>query len=775
MNAPRESDVVDQKPSLQFEPLGVSAPTSDDDEGSNNAPVEKNKVQDKQDEYFSGIIQDQQESFVQNVAEEDVTQDYAQGIGFDDRDNTVSNDNQDSLVMNMNSAKNEPHYLADDQYSGHNNPEVDVTSDIVLPPQEDSWAPKVHNSIPPQQEVPISDYAAVEQNKPVVLQNKSVALHNEPVIQQREPCIVQREEEHLPVSTLGPRRGLFAELACKFDDAVNNAMGKMHSIVTCNMTNDENNGFGSDGLAPEYYVNHAPPRSEHPVDTHVAPHTEHCNVNAATSYDNVRLLHQETTVNKYVPDYPENIANHAVAQVGHIRVRPHQEYVSSDFVPPHSEYPVGQSSLPPLASHQTNPAHVISKPNEIRFPCQGPIATRNNMCQEPIIKPASSSHIYNAGMNMNKLEQMGDAATEQDNSDKNNASPLMTNHGSNFNSVECQSPSATGLPVCEESTVNHAPRNFLPTTNTSQSQLNSIEMNCDEGMAPNPSPQMPTKPSNTPLGGCQSHSSPLRDVTASYYASQTKSMVLPPHNPTNKAYPTTATVVSSKAQQNAPTPSQSQMIDNINKMMQMQNLQTASAPQVRMMQDARDLIMKMQQTPRHNTMMIPAGKAKENSSRDANVSKQLNEAELRIADAKNFILSRNSRRALKPQGNMSKLPSPHEQQVFNPTHTGIFRLQIGTTLSSHTQYPINPCQAGTTTAGMRQMESLISPTEESDNARTARLNAAFAPDQMQIPHQSRAHFSQIGGGAHVSQISTTPGSQQDDFLTPDMPGRYFFA
>ena len=131
-------------------------------------------MQDKQDEYFSGIIQDQQESFVQNVAEEDVTQDYAQGIGFDDRDNTVSNDNQDSLVMNMNSAKNEPHYLADDQYSGHNNPEVDVTSDIVLPPQEDSWAPKVHNSIPPQQEVPISDYAAVEQNKPVVLQNKSL-------------------------------------------------------------------------------------------------------------------------------------------------------------------------------------------------------------------------------------------------------------------------------------------------------------------------------------------------------------------------------------------------------------------------------------------------------------------------------------------------------------------------------------------------------------------------------------------------------------------------
>merc|ERR1719162_26106 len=151
-------------------------------------------------------------------------------------------------------------------------------------------------------------------------------------------------------------------------------------------------------------------------------------------------------------------------------------------------------------------------------------------------------------------------------------------------------------------------------------------------------------------------------------------------------------MVSSKAQQNAPTPSQSQMIENINKMMQMQNLQTASAPQVKMMQDARDLIMQMQQTPLQNKMMIPAGEAKENSSQDANVSKQLNEAELRIADAKKFILSRNSRRAttpsernmrimknwplktqvntFKPQGSMSKLSSPHEQQVFNPsTHT----------------------------------------------------------------------------------------------------------
>lgn len=247
------------------------------------------------------------------------------------------------------------------------------------------------------------------------------------------------------------------------------------------------------------------------------------------------------------------------------------------------------------------------------------------------------------------------------------------------------------------------------------------------------------------------------------------------------------------------------MIENINKMMQMQKLQTASAPQVKMMQDARDLIMQMQQTPLQNKMMIPAGEAKENSSQDINVSKQLNDAELRVADAKKFILSRKSRRAttpsernmrimknwplktqvntFKPQGNMSKLSSPHEQQVFNPsTHTSIFRSQIGTTPSSHTQHPINPGQAGTTPAGMRQMGSLISPTEEPENTMTAQLSAAFAPNQMRMPHQSRAHSKPIGvmtpdiqGGAHVSQISTTPGSQQDGFLTPEMPGRYFFA
>lgn len=238
---------------------------------------------------------------------------------------------------------------------------------------------------------------------------------------------------------------------------------------------------------------------------------------------------------------------------------------------------------------------------------------------------------------------------------------------------------------------------------------------------------------------------------------------------------------------NAPILNQSQMIQNINNIMQVQKLPTASTTphQFQMMRDTREVIMRMQQTPTHDKMTsehapmdswMHTNEAKENSSRAANVTKQLNDAKLRIADAKKFILNRNSRRVMTPQGTathtghnhslkpstgMTATPFSHMPHQVNP---GVQLCMM--TPSSYVQHP-----AGTP-EGMRQIGSLISPTEETNNKNTAQKY--IAADHTQLSHQS----GMIGGQTSVVTSGTQGrilGSLHDGYLTPEMPDRYFFA
>merc|ERR1712086_1079110 len=132
----------------------------------------------------------------------------------------------------------------------------------------------------------------------------------------------------------------------------------------------------------------------------------------------------------------------------------------------------------------------------------------------------------------------------------------------------------------------------------------------------------------------------------------------------------------------------------------------------------------------------------------------------------------------KPQTSMSTTPASQVQYVSNPgAQTSVFRSQMSTTPTSHMQPPVNPGaqkkvfgsqmsmpmpqsadQAGTPQV-MRQMESLISPTEDA--------MSAAGPNQTPMPHQSETYAAQMS--------AMSPGTQHDGFLTPEMPGRYFFA
>eukprot|EP00584_Thalassiosira_punctigera_P026545 CAMPEP_0172579308 /NCGR_PEP_ID=MMETSP1067-20121228/139178_1 /TAXON_ID=265564 ORGANISM="Thalassiosira punctigera, Strain Tpunct2005C2" /NCGR_SAMPLE_ID=MMETSP1067 /ASSEMBLY_ACC=CAM_ASM_000444 /LENGTH=1233 /DNA_ID=CAMNT_0013372023 /DNA_START=206 /DNA_END=3907 /DNA_ORIENTATION=- len=664
--------------------------------------------------------------------------------------------------------------------------------------------PESKNGIVPQQhpvEVPVSDYAAVAQREPISV--------TEPVLQKEK------------VLTPGANRGLFAKLACKFDDAVTDAMSRVHSIVTCNVSNEEN-GFESGGFGDAFDAEHndllaapsncgevqyggqAAPSSVSKYDTQVMLLTmrgwrvtnascHRCNKVLMMLPENGQVMCagcddvQVGPEPMVIPQYPN---------VHPMHVAPGQQHFAH-YAPPRPEHDANYAAQLSVANnaHMANQMPVPRAPPRPETVVNRPPAPRPEFA---ISHAATPSQLYM--IEMNRRLQMGWVAM---------------NHGCPYcNSQLMRKPNDD---------IDHCLACGPIFTQPSQTIA---------------TPSMQSFTSSTPLGSRQV---PLRDVTASHYgaaAAQTKMTVEPPTMPKtmNQAHPAPASSkpplptsnVQDKKNQ-AFAHNQAQMMQNAHNEMMMQSarlsfdsqmmppqaqmMQTVSTPsQLQMMQNAhnqmmmqsarlsfdyqmmqadstpshaqmmQNLMMQMQLDPNHNNhnqmTQVPSrdqqwaqgDDCKENESGGANVSasEQLEATKHRIEDAKKFIMSRSRSRAMTPltgippMYNMAPGSVPQgnpQMKNLNPAQAGIFRPQ-----------PI-PQGAQASPQVMRQMGSLISPGEGPNSAHGAQQMSTATPTHMR---KMMSNETESSVGAPAAAASTL-GSQNDGYSTPEMPGRVFFA
>ena len=166
-----------------------------------------------------------------------------------------------------------------------------------------------------------------------------------------------------------------------------------------------------------------------------------------------------------------------------------------------------------------------------------------------------------------------------------------------------------------------------------------------------------------------------------------------------------------------------------------------------------------------------ADDGKENSAGDPNVSKQLNEAKMRIEDAKKFILSR-TRTRVPPTSSLQSMQmynSGDHLQVFRP-HTSMMtpvsnQVAGQPMVTSYTPgaqsvgncgpqtYLVTSPVRAPPTPEMRVMGSLMSPgTDSNDNVLEKMAQVGTEPPMSEMTH-----------------------SEHDGYRTPQMPGKYFFA
>mmetsp|Transcript_39370 Transcript_39370/g.70882 ORF Transcript_39370/g.70882 Transcript_39370/m.70882 type:complete len:1285 (+) Transcript_39370:209-4063(+) len=596
---------------------------------------------------------------------------------------------------------------------------------------------------------------------------------------------------------------------------------------------------------PEHFVNHAPPHTEY-VANHAPPRPEHV-VNHVPRHQEPNVQHavqsQEHVVNHdcappcAVPSQ-EHIVNYAPSRSESVvNLPPRQEPAVSHVVP--SQEPAVYHA-PPRPEHAVN--HAPPRPESV------------------VANHAAPSQLYS--IEMNRRLQMG---------------WLAINHGCPYcNSQLMRKPNdnmdhclACGPIFAQPTHTNVTPS--MP-THTSYTPLGSRQSNVHQNTNTNPlrdvaaahygaaadqtkSTVMPLMPRPMPTDQAYptptaySQAPPPPHSAQNYHAREERAPtprqhgVIAPnqvemmqnahiHMMQTASTPTQVQMMQKAHNhmiQTASTPNQVQMMQRAHNHM-MQNASTSN--QAHMMKDARSLMMQMQQrniTPNHNQMMqmmqiaprdewAQADEAKENASGGANVSKQLDDAKLRIEDAKKFIMSRSSRRTMTPSSSVSmihNMPPGHTgtqastfrpQMRMSPSHGNIQPMMshgniqpmmshgsIQPMMSHGNTQPMirnmipghpgaqanifrpqmNMMSAGSqagTPQVMRQMGSLISDGEETNNVHSAQMSAAGA-------HVAQMSIMTPGTqtSAPIAQMSATPGSQHDGFLTPEMPGRYFFA
>lgn len=212
--------------------------------------------------------------------------------------------------------------------------------------------------------------------------------------------------------------------------------------------------------------------------------------------------------------------------------------------------------------------------------------------------------------------------------------------------------------------------------------------------------------------------------------------------------------------------------------------------------------------PNHNQMMhmdkwASSDDAKENAPGDANRSRQLEDAKLRIEDAKKFIMSRNTRRAT-PTSQTARPPinnmtpgaqarsfrplsmTPGSQAGYvQPRMSGTPRTRASPQMKTMSgpgsqanifRPPVNLGTPGPQTyqnlGSLMSQESETSCTspgiEHTTTPGTRRANdARMSADGMMSPGAQRVNDDE--------KFMSTPGTQNSGYRTPQMPGKYFFA
>lgn len=197
--------------------------------------------------------------------------------------------------------------------------------------------------------------------------------------------------------------------------------------------------------------------------------------------------------------------------------------------------------------------------------------------------------------------------------------------------------------------------------------------------------------------------------------------------------------------------------------------------------------------PNHN--LAPMDKwassdcAKENAPGDANGARQLEDARLRIENAKKFIMSRNTRRAT-PSSQIARPPINN----MTPGAKAIpFRPHSMTTPGSQAGnvQPLRSVTPGTQASpSMPQMKMMSGPGSQANIFRPPVNTGTPVPQTYQNLGSLMSQESETSGASPEIEPTTTPGTQRanDDqkfmstpgtqnsgYRTPQMPGKYFFA
>eukprot|EP00571_Detonula_confervacea_P000541 CAMPEP_0172318474 /NCGR_PEP_ID=MMETSP1058-20130122/34980_1 /TAXON_ID=83371 /ORGANISM="Detonula confervacea, Strain CCMP 353" /LENGTH=978 /DNA_ID=CAMNT_0013033317 /DNA_START=104 /DNA_END=3040 /DNA_ORIENTATION=+ len=567
----------------------------------------------------TGEVQAQQnEDLLGDVGEEHVAHDTAQSGDVANFDNTQ--------------------YTEDPNMAG-NDTDIAVGQEPETITEE---VPQAENVMTPQmKEVSISEYAGVQQ------------------------------KQDMPKTA--PSRGFFAGLACKFDDAVTDAMGKVHSIVTCSATAD---GGGFEGFGDAFEAQQSKYKSIYDEVLVATSSSGIVKYDSQTSLTGQANYEGQTMLLAMRGWKIANAACHHCNKLLMMRPEDGQlmcagcETVETEPMP---------MAVPTRLEHDVNHAPLHQGPDVHRAPLRPEYAVNHASPRpESVVNHDVPNHLYN--IELNRRLQLG---------------WLAMNHG---------------CPYCNSQLMRK------PNDDTDHCLACGPIFTQPAHIA---TPSMPTFTSYTPNNIHQNiHANPLRDVTAAHYGSPESTVM--PANASNSAPPAPPVQNYDPRDECARTPKQHQvMTPNHNQMMQMM----LNAPMDKWAQD---------------------DDAKENAFGDANISKQLMDAKLRIEDAKKFIISRNTRRTTPS----SQSVQPLINNMTGPgTQANIFRPQVNMTTPGAQTY--------------HNVGSLMSPGTESSAHHASKMGIMSPGNQASV---------------NAAQMSmTTPGTPNSGYRTPQMPGKYFFA
>lgn len=548
----------------------------------------------------------------------------------------------------------------------------------------------------------------------------------------------QNEVTARDVANRAPSRNFFAQLACKFDDAVTDAIGKVHSVVTCSI-GEPNACAGQDfGDAFDAEQSQLDPANngEFVVGPSSGQVDHHMQVSLAQARYEAQIM--ALTANGWrIADASCNDCNRTAM------IRPED----GQMVCAACDNVTHLATNPAVMGALTGPPRPEILANQVQARRQQPVANHPPPC------PASvANQLYI--IEMNRRVQMAKLAAS--------STPLngMNNTHQSFNNAQYAAAMASLTPVNGMSQI-HQNFNTTPSANP----LRDVTA-AHYGMAAGPAKPPMAPPMHMPKPTNQAHQPAPKASSGA-----------PPLPPTESNDPREASALTPKQHQViAPTPNQLSQIAHLQNQIQM--MQVAPLGSLAQYDDT-----------------------KENSSQSANVSKQLQAAKLQIDDAKKFILSRNNRRltpssGVPPLNKMTPSSGMHHMANMNGMTTlsgmpmmamspgaQVFRPNVGVMTPSQgfTGKPAinNNMAPETQTSVFRPQMSMMTTPGAQIRAPTPEMRAMgslMSPGSgtNQDAHQDQASYEEATSQVDAPGVAAS-GTEDDGYRTPQMPGKYFFA